>query len=439
MAARSSSRILRHSGWLLASVLVTTVGCTAAASPSVAPSAAATAVVVPSVAPSPPPATPSPTATPIPSVAPSPSAATAVGPAPAGPWTAVRWVRLGKTPLGPHNVTVLGWSGGYVALQQNGGSDENGNELPVVIQTSASPDGLTWSAPTTMNASGLKGMIEVSTIVEGPHGLLALGFPFGDTCGGPEPLAALWTSPDGSTWTRVPLPKDFRTGTVAAVEGGPAGFIALGTKADGETQGIWTSGDGAAWRARPLPKISSGTLVLDSVASFDDGFVLSGAVLGEGGCGGPGHIHGATWVSADGSSWTRASLPGASTVASATFTVQALSDRALLVTQGLPNSTLGWTSTDARTWTPVAGDAGNLPYGQVSDGRHDIQVIGPDTNPGPLTVQVVNEDATMAELAQSGDGPIQTDDDPGFGAAVGPTGVLIVSDDGERSWLGLPS
>jgi hypothetical protein len=439
MAARSSSQTRRRSAWLLAFVVVTSAGCTAAASPSVVPPASLTPSVAPSAGPSAPPATPAPTPTAVPSVAPSPSAATAVGPAPAGRWTALRWVPLGKTPLGPHNVTVQGWSGGYIALQQNGGSDSNGNSIPVVVRTSVSPDGVNWSAPTTMNTSGLNGMIEVGSILEGPHGLLALGFPFGDTCGGPERLTALWTSPDGSTWTRVALPKDFRSGSVEAVEGGPAGFIALGTKADGVTQEIWTSDDGATWRTKPLPKISSGKLVLDSVASFDDGFVLSGAVLGEGGCGGPAHIHGATWVSPDGSSWTRAALPGASTVASATFTVQALSDRALLVTQGLPNGTLGWTSTDARTWTPVKGDASNLPYGQISDGRHDIQVIGPETNPGPLTVQVVNEDATMVNLAPSGNGPIQTDDDPGFGSAVGPTGVLVVSDDGERSWLGVPS
>jgi hypothetical protein len=373
-----------------------------------------------------------------PSIAPSPSTGPAVGQAPAGPWTAVRWVRLGKTPLGPHNVSVQGWSGGYVALQQGGGTDDNGNDLPIVVQTSASPDGVHWSTPSSLNTAGLKGMVGVGPILEGPHGLLALGFPYGDTCGGPERLVALWSSPDGSSWTRVPLPKNFRSGTVTAVEGGPAGFIALGTKADGETQQIWTSADGSAWRTRPLPTVSSGKLALDSVASFDDGFVLSGAVLGEGGCGGPAHIHGATWVSSDGSSWTRASLPGASTVASATFTVQALSDRALLVTQGLPNSTLGWTSTDARTWTPVKGDASNLPYGQISDGRHDIQVIGPATNPGPLVVQAVNEDATIVDLAPTGDGPVSTDDGPGYSSAVGPTGVLVVSDDGEKSWLGVP-
>ena len=204
-------------------------------------------------------------------------------------------MHLGKLPLGPHNVTVQGWSGGYLALQQGGGTDDNGNELPIVVQTSVSPDGVHWSTPTTMSTSGLKGMIGVGPILEGPHGLLALGFPYGDTCGGPEPLTALWTSPDGASWKRVALPKDFRSGTVTAVEGGPAGFIALGAKADGETQEIWTSADGATWRTRPLPTVSSGTLVLDSVASFDDGFVLSGGVLGEGGCGGPGSIHGATW------------------------------------------------------------------------------------------------------------------------------------------------
>jgi hypothetical protein len=348
-------------------------------------------------------------------------------------------VDAGKLPLGSTELTVRGWSGGYVAFEQSPGSDENGVDLPVVIHASASPDGIHWSAPTTLQ-TGFKGNLAISTIVEGPSGLLALGYPYGDTCGGPPTLAALWASPDGRTWQRLPMPKAFAAASVRTIAGGGAGFIAFGTKSDGTTQAIWTSADGRAWASRKLPTVSSGALALDAVTSFDDGFVLVGSVLGEEGCGGAAHIKAAVWFSTDGASWTRTGLPGASTDPNAALGVRRIADH-LLVTQSLPNSapTHAWGSTDGRTWTSTGEVSSDLYWATISDGQHVVMAFDPASGAGALTLVGVDALGHSTTLNQAGEGPVASEDGPGWVWAVGPTGVLAARPDGTASFLGVPS
>ena len=429
----------RALGFGAASILLI-VGCSAAPQAG-SPGTSGTAEPSPTASVA---ASPSLTPPSLPSAAPSPSASSlpVVATAPSGPWSRLDWIDAGAVvPIGPLNVSVDGWSGGYVALEQTGGSDENGNDIPVVIRSSASSDGLHWAAAATVDTAGIVGSIEITKIVEGPSGLLALGYPVGDTCGGPATVVALWTSADGGTWRRVTLPKDFRTGQVHTIDGGSAGFIATGSRADGTTQALWTSPDGRTWTSRPLPKVSSGTLVLDGATSFAGGFVLAGAVLGEGECGGPAHLHAATWWSADGAAWSRSALPGSMTAAGARIGVQAISDRVVVVTQTSPDDSklLAWTSTDGRSWTAVHAPSDLLTRGPVTDGRHAALMMDPDSGSGAPNVLAVGEDAGITTLGQSGNGPIASEDGPGSTFAVGPTGILVVRSDGGAAWLGLPS
>ena len=420
-------------------------GLAVACSPAVAitPSPSTSAGPLAATASASPSPTPSATATLAPTLSPSASALPAVGPAPSGPWATLNWIAAGNViPLGSTNVSVHGWSKGYVALEQLSGSDENGNDLPVFIYASASTDGIHWAAPTGVDTAGIVGNIEISEIVEGPSGLLAVGYPYGDTCGGPASVVALWTSPDGRIWKRVSLPKDFRTGEVHTISGGSAGFIATGGSPDGSTHALWTSLDGRAWTSRPLPTVSSGTLVLDDATSFARGFVLAGSVLGEGGCGGPAHIHAATWWSADGAAWFRSALPGSMTAAGADITVTAISNRVVAVTQTSPDGSkhLAWTSTDGRSWRAVASPTGldQLRFNLETDGRHSALMSGPESGSGAPTVFAIGEDASVTALGQGGNGPIASEDGPGSTFAVGPTGILVVRGDGREAWLGLP-
>jgi hypothetical protein len=381
--------------------------------------------------------TPTPSASPSPTPSPSPLAVTQ---APSGSWSAVRWLETGPLPLRGNNVWIRGWSRGYVALEQSGGSDENGQARPVVIRASLSSDGLHWTAPTTLE-TGFEGEIAISSIVEGPNGLLAVAFPYGDTCGGPARVAALWSSPDGRQWERLAMPTAFTSGRALTIDGGGAGFVALGVRADDRTQAIWTSATGRSWASRPLPTVSSGTLVLDQVASVDGGFVLVGSVLGDEGCGGAAHIRSAAWFSKDGSAWVRATLPGASTDPAATLQVQRLMGR-VLVLQLLPGDEVNphaWISPDGRTWTSVGDVSTDIVWASVSDGVHSVQALLPDEGIGPPILTALDANAARVTLRQDGTGPVATTDGPGWTYAVGPTGVLAVATDGSASWLGLPS
>jgi hypothetical protein len=364
-----------------------------------------------------------------------------VGQAPAGPWSALHWIQAGALPLGPSklDININGWSGGYVAFEQSPDTDDNGNELPETIRASSSRDGITWTAPTTL-VSGLDGMIAIQTVVEGPSNLLALGYPYGDTCGGPAPITAMWSSSDGLAWKRLTMPKAFTTGEVQTIAGGPAGFIAMGTKNDAGAPAIWTSRSGTAWASRPLPTVASGTFALDSVASFAHGFLLVGAVLDEGGCGGPGHVHPAIWCSADASSWTRITLQGAATSANTGLSVRRFGDRLLAIqTVGNADKARAWTSTDGRTWTRVADVSADLAYGPQSDDAHDMTVIGPDSGTGPIaTVIGIAPDGTTVTMSQDGDIPTESEDGPLTLYAIGPTGLFAYVADGTGSWLGIP-
>lgn len=426
-----------------AAIAITLVlgGCSAAPHASTAPSAG-TPIPVPgsaSPAPSAPPSNLMPSAPPTSAPSATPSSLPSVAMAPAGPWSAIHWVSIGALPLGPAETGVYGWSNGFIAFEQSPGSDDNGNDLPVKIRVSSSRDGVTWTTPTTL-VTGFKGMIHISTIVEGPDGLLALAYHYGDTCGGPEPVAAIWSTGDGRTWDRLPLPKAFTTGGVQTMAGGPAGYIARGLQSDHATPAIWTSTTGRSWTGRPLPTLSSGRLVLDDVASISDGFLLVGAVEGEGGCGGAAHIRPAIWFSTNGASWTRTSLPGALTDPNTSLSVERFNDHVLAIqypSQG--DQAPAWSSSDGRTWTPVSPVPTNVQWAARSDGRHSVMTIEPDSGTGPLTLIAVDERGGSTTLGQTGDVPTDSVDGPGSICAVGPTGILLARPDGSASWLGIPS
>ena len=258
---------------------------------------------------------PSPVATPSPlpppSASPSPSPI-AVGPAPAGAWSAVRWIPGGALPLTDHEVSIFGWSGGFVALEQSPGSDEDGNDLAVTIRASESADGLHWSAPTTLE-TGFKGSIEISIDRRGPEpGCSRSRYPYGDTCGGPVSVAALWASPDGRAWDRIQMPKDFtiRRGPDDRRRIRPASSVSATTPTTGPRRSgrRRTAGHGRLGRCR---RSRAGRSSSTGAPASTGGFVVVGSGPRPGRCGGPVHVHFATWLSEDGAAWTRADLPGA--------------------------------------------------------------------------------------------------------------------------------
>jgi hypothetical protein len=127
--------------------------------------------------------------------------------------------------------------------------------------------------------------------------------------------AAVWTSPDGRTWTRAPhtaaldvgefqdTMEDPSTGGMNDVVAGPAGLVAVGSVCTAEPGGCkaaaWTSPDGSSWerevamRAPGDVAFSSG---LNGVAASDSGYI---AVSDD-----------TVVMSADGRSWERRAQMG---------------------------------------------------------------------------------------------------------------------------------
>jgi hypothetical protein len=177
-------------------------------------------------------------------------------------------------------------------------------EGPAAVWTSA--DGLTWSrVPDDDEVFGGAGIRDVTA---GGPGLVAVG-SFADEAAGVAQRAAVWTSVDGLTWSRVPHDEamfgggDEQRMTAVAV-GGP-GLVAVGWFANeglyDQGTAVWTSVDGRTWSRVPYDEAVWGYGNVTSVVPVDSGLVAVGAdygpSLGRGG---------RVWTSPDGITWSRA-------------------------------------------------------------------------------------------------------------------------------------
>jgi hypothetical protein len=134
---------------------------------------------------------------------------------------------------------------GLVAVGREGDDHAWDNSLDNAAAVWTSVDGITWTrVPHDETVFGTGGNPPTSTS-PGPVMLSV-------TAGGPGLVAvgrkAAWTSPDGFTWTRIAddvTARSFMTGVTA---GGP-GLVAVGLGSSGVT--AWTSVDGTTWSQAP--------------------------------------------------------------------------------------------------------------------------------------------------------------------------------------------
>jgi hypothetical protein len=152
----------------------------------------------------------------------------------------------------------------------------------------------------------------------------------------------VWTSADGSTWTRATRPGALGSpgSTVLdAVADGAGGFIAVGlqpSNGSGSRAAAWRSTDGRTWRAATLDGTPGEDL--STVAEHETTFV---AVAGK--------PRGARlWFSADGEQWQPVSGVDAGAGALDVFSWQ---DGFVLVASTDATSHRVWTSTDGKTWS----------------------------------------------------------------------------------------
>jgi hypothetical protein len=194
-------------------------------------------------------------------------------------WTSpdgYEWSRIPRDPTVFHPITddlrgVIAGGPGLVAFGESGGGTG-------AVWTS--PDGYTWTQ--------LPDRMSIDSMVVGGPGLVAVG--------GRD----VWTSPDGYTWTRVPHdPSAFGKGTMVDVAAGMSGLVAVGFQRDERYlmyAAVWTSPDGFSWTRVPHDEATFAGFHWDmtSVAAVGDGFVAVGSWAEPN-----------VWTSTDGVTWTR--------------------------------------------------------------------------------------------------------------------------------------
>ncbi len=144
----------------------------------------------------------------------------------------------------------------------------------------------------------------MESVTSGGPGLVAVGF---DAAAG-DWDAAVWTSPDGLNWTRVPHDELTMGGTgnqgmESVVSGGP-GLVAVGLDFSGgdEDAAVWTSPDGLNWTRVPHDETifgGPGDQEMESVTTGGPGLVAVGLDSSSG------YADAAVWTSPDGLNWTR--------------------------------------------------------------------------------------------------------------------------------------
>jgi hypothetical protein len=176
--------------------------------------------------------------------------------------------------------------------------------------------------------------------------------------------AAVWTSPDGLTWDRVPDGAGFRFGTMEAIVAGGPGFVAVGSVVEGATAraAVWTSPDGLTWTR--APDDGGRTFDLGGPGTFADGrlhgsmtdvavtpsdLVAVGSTCAPAPAGGS--CSGVAWASHDGIRWERlsASFSG-NPYSMATWGTSLIA----VGDDGAETGVRAWLSGDGRSWA-IAG------------------------------------------------------------------------------------
>ncbi len=224
----------------------------------------------------------------------------------------------------------------------------------------------------------------IGFVVPTSAGLLALGYADtvpctaegeGSTCP-PEPIA-MWTSVDGTSWSRQPTPSVFEDGAeVTGLASGPGGLIAVGDRGFDRPR-IWTSPDGSTWQRLHLTADVFRKAHFLDVAAIPGGWLIVGATGGTPPTGSaivdPNGSRGAAWLSADGRTWTRAKVAGHGPQVELRSVYQGADGLAALGTREGGKAGTLWTSQVGRRWSLAPSTSGSHPTWPIAaDGERII-------------------------------------------------------------------
>lgn len=261
---------------------------------------------------------------------------------------------------------------GLVAV---GNDWSSGHETPAVW---TSIDGFVWSrAPHDEAVFGSN--LKMYSVVAGGPGLVAVG----DSQAPDSVTAAVWTSVDGITWSRVPHDEALFGGgnrSISSVAVGGPGLVAVGYDASGMDSyagAVWTSVDGIAWSRVPHDEaLFGGGTFINSVAVGGPGLVAGGYE------GWPDSPQPVVWTSVDGLAWSRATFDPAldgnswhriSSVVAGGPGLVAVGSEMTGDPEAAKWSAAVWTSVDGLVWSQVPDQA--LPSGATW--MHGVVAGGP--------------------------------------------------------------
>lgn len=287
-----------------------------------------------------------------------------------------------------------------------------------------SNDGVTWSRVGEDDEALTVGVaLLYGGVLEGGPGLVA----FGGGCVNPddkdEPchmLPTLWTSVEGSAWTRVPHDREV-FGDAGSIEDAVStrhGIVAVGNILHDPNPenlflpAMWISPNGSdwslAWEGEPGVEPSDDQIYLPSVYAVT--VQPNGRLIAVGTrCDNQEGCVAAVWTSVDGSEWQRAPHdPGVfaseSTVTDVVMMGVAANETGVVAVGGDGANGVVWFSPDGLAWSRLAiGDrVGNGPMSAVTAGDREFVAAGP-TFPGAGTVWTSADGETWIETEQFGD------------------------------------
>jgi hypothetical protein len=216
-----------------------------------------------------------------------------------------------------------------------------------------SVDGITWSRvphdEAVFGGANNQGMIDVT--VGGP-GLVAVGSDgLGFNDDSPSQVAAVWISVDGITWSRLPknaVPGGQNYLMWSVTAGGP-GLVAVGwdhpelVRANTSDAAVWTSVDGTTWSRVPHDEAifgATGGWEMVSVSAAGPGLVAVGD---------------AVWTSVDGRTWSLSEQLGPDFGEETMWSLTA-GGPGLVAVGDSGDEAAVWTSVDGITWSRVTDD-----------------------------------------------------------------------------------
>ena len=268
-----------------------------------------------------------------------------------------------------------------------------GNGLSGAVWTSV--DGIAWSQ--VPFDEPVFGNSIIDSVTAGGPGLVAVGTVYDPPQLNQTRHAAVWTSADGRTWSRVTHDDDevFATASMRDVTAGDTGLVAVGydddAGIDGGAAAVWLSADGLTWT-----RVPHDPTVFGDNSNTAHSYQMTGVSVGGPGLVAVGWFHGpaatptpAVWTSANGTTWFRVPHNDTAFAENAYFDTVTVGEAGLVAVGIAGCGPAVWTSNDGLEWSrttfvedmscSTSGASDPITFG-VTAGGPGFVVVGHDDN-----------------------------------------------------------